>query len=238
MATEATLANRVEIKNAIYQLTGFSGSDGALSEHETNTGDALNRFVYQAMRDAQSWYLSSVNPNYWKKQSATLTFTDVQSTEGRYYSALPSDFLRLFGDEENSALRRPTGRRWGRLIDADRRNIRGSNYYWIENDQVSVARGATIPSDLVMDYTYLIPELTADGTAVDFPQDDRVLIPAFAAVDISSWPMFPGDNELRQRLKDYLTDTQRQIYVRGRRTKEPRKVKHNPTFGQRWFINR
>jgi len=236
MATVATLDNRVEIKLAIYQLTGFSGEDGALSEHETNTGDALNRIVYQAMRDAQSWYLSQVNPNYWKKQSSTLSFTDVQSTEGRYYVALPSDFLRMYGDQENSALRRPNGRRWGQLVDPDQRSIRGSNLYWLEHDELSVARGATIPTDLVMDYTYLIPELTADGTAVDFPQDDRILIPAFAAVDIADMPMFPGDAELRQRIGSYLKRKQREIYVRGRRTKEPRKVKHNPTVGNRWFI--
>ena len=235
MASVTTLDNRVEIKNAIYQLTGFSGEDGALSEHETNTGDSLNRIVYQAMRDAQSWYLSSVNPDYWKKQSATLSFTNAESTEGGSYASLPADFLRLYGDTPNSALRRPEGLRWGRLIQLPQRTIYG-NFYWIQNDKLWLARSATPYSDLIMDYSYDIPELTADGTAVDFPEEDRVLIPAFAAADIADWPMFPGDAELRQRLSSYLTRKKREIYVRGRRTKEPRKVKHNPTLGTRWFV--
>lgn len=232
MAT--SLDNRAELRLAVYRLAQLGSSDGALTEHQTATNDVIHQAIFQAMRDAQSWYLSSVNPDYWQKTSSTLSWSGTEAANAGRYSALPTDFLRLYGDKENPALRRPSGRRWGTLIDPPDRTIRGA-FYWIWNDRLWIARGASPYSDLVMDYTYDIPELTDDTTAPDFPEEDRILIPAYAAVDLADHGFFPGSMEMKAGLNAYLLRKKREVYVRGRRTKEPRRMKSSKVVGSRWF---
>ncbi|MCK5316325.1 MAG: hypothetical protein KAJ55_00345 [Anaerolineales bacterium] len=233
MAT--TLSNRVELVNAFYRLTGLSASDTGFSSNETSAKDTLYTWLYQAMREAQSWYLSSVDPTYWYTVSPTISWSSAPQTDGGYSASLPADFLRLFGDQDNSALRRPNGLRWGRLIDAHQRNRRGDYYYVIEKT-LWRTRGSTPFSDLVADYNNEIAQLTDDTTAPDFPDVDRVVIPAWMAVLAADHPSFPGSTELRQRLGSNLEREKRQIYVRGRRTREPRKLRHAQTLGSHWFV--
>ena len=232
MAT--TLANRAELRNAFYRLTGTSSSDNALSEHETSSNDTIHSFLYQGMREAQAWYIDRADPTQFWKASSAITWTDVLSTEGRRYWALPSDFLRMFGDADNSPLRDGAGKRWGHLIDPSDRHRRGQ-YFYLQNGQLSIVHGASPPGTLYLDYFYDIPELGDDVTEPDFPERDRDLIVAFAADLFSDTPMFPGDVELRGRIAVHLRKLQKRIYTRSRRTREPRRVRHARAIGSHFF---
>lgn len=234
MATK--LSNRVELVHAFYRLTGLSGSDGRWVAHQTAASDTLYTWLYQAMREAQAWYLNNVDPARWKKATTSeFSWSGTEAANGGRYMALPSDFLRLFGDQENSALRYPSGERWGHLIDPNDR-VRWGDYYWIENDNLWICRGASPPATLVMDYSYAIPQLTDDTTAPDFPEIDRDLIAAEMAAIAADHPSFPGSEDLRRRIYQHRESLQKQVYIRGRRSREPRKIKAGRVIGSHWFV--
>ena len=94
MAT--SLDNRVELENAFYRLTGLSGSDGRWTAHETASEDTLFTWMFQAMRNAQAWYLDHIDYARWHKTSSTLSWSGTEAANGGRYSDLPSDFVRLF----------------------------------------------------------------------------------------------------------------------------------------------
>lgn len=234
MAT--TLANRAELRAAFYRLTATSASDGALTEHDVSAGDNVNGLILAGMRDAQLFLLSAGGQPRWKTTSTTLSFSGTEAADGGRYTDLPADFLRLFGDDQNSALRTPDGDRWGRLIPIELRNARMSDLYWIENDRLWIARGANPPNNLVADYVYRVPELTDDVTAPDFPLDDRPLIVAYAAARFVEHPTYPGRDDLRARVLNYLRELERHAATRARRTREPRRMKSRRSTGSHWFI--
>lgn len=233
MAT--TLANRAELRAAFYRLTATSASDGALTEHDVSAGDNVNGLLLAGMRDAQLFLVSAGAGAQWKTVSAALSFSGSDSVNGGRYAALPADFLRLFGDDYNSALRTPDGDRWGKLIAVEDRHLKG-NLYWLEGNNLWVARQARLPSGLVADYTYRVPELTDDSTAPDFPLDDRPLIVAYAAARFVDHPNYPGRDDLRARVLSYLREMERHAATRARRTRQPRKMKARRTTGSHWFI--
>lgn len=232
MATK--LSNRAELRLAFYRLTGTSSSDSALSEHETSANDTIHSLLYQGMREAQSWYIASADPTRWRKRSSAITWSGTEAADGGRYTALASDFLRLYGDADGSSLVEADGTRWGRMIQVQDRNRRGS-FYWIDNDRMWITRGASPPTTLYYEYYYEAPELADDSTAPDFPERDRGLIVAFAADLFADTPQFPGDMELDLKIRRHLKALKERIYVRGRRSREPRKVRHTRAFGSHYF---
>lgn len=232
----ATLDNRAEIRLALLRLLAMSTSDGSLTEQQTTSGDTLNHFIQHGTWEAQNWYLSNVDPNRWRTRSPAITsWTGADATDGGRYKALEADFLRLYGSRERSALVEADGTRWGYLIDPmDRYEVRG-NYYWIDNDRLWIAKNAAPPSSVYYEYTYRHPTFADDTTAPDFPVQDRPLIVAFAAEYAMQHPFFPGDDNLRVGIERNLKFWQTQCYVRGRRSREPRKVKAGNVIGTRWW---
>lgn len=228
-----SLSNRAQLRLAFYRLTGTFAGDGILAENEEQEGDNVNRYLHQGMRDAQLWLLDTANPHRWKKSTAALTFTGSDTTGGRYVD-LPDDFLRAYGDSENSALRETNGDRWGVMVQPEDRHRRGDGY-WIENDRLYLLRGANPPANVVLDYIYLAPELTDDDTEPDFPADDRELIVAFAAYDFALHPQFPNPAEL-PKIERYLGVKQKQASQRGRMSREPRRMKSKRAIGGRWWV--
>lgn len=232
MAT--SLDNRAELRLAFYRLTGTSSSDGALSKHETASNDTVHYYLWQGMREAQEWYINVANPSRWKKRSSAITSWSTDSVTGDRYTSLASDFLRLFGDVENSALMDNNGRPWGKLVRPENA-ASGVNTYWIENDELRISKYATIPTTVYYDYYYEAPELTDDVTAPDFPERDRNLIVAFAGEMFADSPAFPGDTDLYVKIQANLKKAQQRIYIRSRRSREPRKVRSKRAIGSHWF---
>lgn len=236
MAT--TLANRAELRLAFQRLTGFGSSDGSLSARETSAGDAVNAWLQQALWDAQAWYLSNVDPHRWLTVSSALSWSGSDATGGRY-TALPTDFLRLYGDQEVSALHEANGNRWGRLVQPEQRTSRGNGFYLLD-DNLYLLRGAAPPT-VYLDYAHRHPTLSDDtgtGSAglIDFPLDDRNLVVAFAGKLASLTPgVFPGDSKEVALINEALKEAQEIAYTRGRRTREPRKVRRPAALGSHWF---
>lgn len=243
MAIQAT--TRAELINEFYRLTATSASDGQFTANQTQAGDTINRYIQYGLWDAQNWYISNVNANRWGKTTSALTFTQDTSTGVRYVS-LPSDFMRVDGDEDFGGLKYAnTLKPWGRLIDSRARSVTGDNYYLkdtlISGDTESVprlylTRQANPPtSGLVLEYYYFHPEIADDADAIDFPTLDVMLIAAFAAQDaaMSSW--FPGGIELKAAIAANLRERKMAALIRGRRTREPRKVRARRTVGIKWF---
>ena len=236
----ATLDNRAEYRRALLRLLAMGTSDGSVAEHEASAGDTLNHIIQHGVWEAQNWYLNNVDPERWRKRSSAITWSGADATDGGRYVALASDFLRLYGTRERSALVEADGARWGYLIDPiDRYEVRGS-YYWIDATSVGVerlwiARSASPPATLYYEYTYRHPTFTDDVTAAEFPLQDAPLIVAFAGQYAMHHPFFPGGEELKGSIRENLKFWQTQCYVRGRRSREPRKVKSNRTIGTRWW---
>lgn len=234
MAT--SLDNRVELKNEFYRITGTSSSDTALGEIETVAADELNHLIFQGMREAQSWYIDTAGGGIlWEKVATAITsWSGDDATDGGRYKALETDFGRLDGDRENSALRTVDGERWGRQIDHETRYLRGDNFY-LKGSNLWITRGAVPPASLVYDYIHEIAELTDDSTAPDFPERDRRLICLEAANIFIKRPACPLDAEGKQEIRADLKETRRAIYTRARRTREPRRMRSSGAIGNRFF---
>lgn len=236
-----TLDNRAELRLAFYRLTGFSDGDGSLSEHEVQSGDTVNSWLQEGLWEAQSWYLSNADPHLWKR---TIPLAVEEDDEGKFVR-LPGDFLRLYGDQENSAIRKPGSSRWGRLIPPEDGQRRAYASYWIENrDRLRFSRGTSVETGLVLDYNYRHPVLSSDDEGddeegaygvIDFPVEDRRLIVALAAEIASQHPSFPAGFERAMQIQRYADQLKTRIYTRARRTREPRKVRHPRGLGSHWL---
>lgn len=238
------VSNRAEIKREFYRLTGTSAADGALSEHEANAGETLNRYIQYGLREAQSWYLNNVDPNRWLKTTSTLTWSGAESTDGGRYYDLPADFLRLYAKSDMSAIRQPSGERWGALIDPEVRHIRG-NYYYVNSTYRSgdttatprlwITRGAAPPSNAVLDYNYEHAEIQDDAEAIDFPPEDILLVGVYAAWLAAEDALLPGGDAMRARIDAKRVKLEKRIYLRGRRTREPRRRRPQRPVGRKWI---
>ena len=134
------LTDRASIQRELYRLLNTSADDATLTEHDSGTLEGLNLQIEQGAYNAQLWLIDHGFQDRWIKQSGVLG-TPSGSDDvagGRYWdlSTLGSDFLRLAGDEETSALYVPGGStdlttRWGRLTTRDRGVRSVGDWYWI-----------------------------------------------------------------------------------------------------------
>lgn len=229
----AHLTDRDSLERAFYRLTGTASSDGALTEHDDTSKEAVLQLLQQGVWDAQEILISFGRGEFWTTQSSTLSFTDVELTQGGSYASLPTDFLRLAGTEDLSALRRPKGESWGRQVPQEwGRRLRGSKY-WIEDGKLWVSRGADPPSDLVMDYYYEHPELEA-STEVDFPKRDRPLIVACAAMEALAENWFPEPNRKTEIIANFRLK-RAHAWRNSRTSRGPRRIQREPTIGTHYF---
>ncbi|MCR4338643.1 MAG: hypothetical protein NUW01_02025 [Gemmatimonadaceae bacterium] len=228
------LTDRASLARGFYRLTATSNTNPALIEHDSTSLEAVYQFLQYGLWDAQEYMIDSGMTDRWVTTSSALSFSGADSTDGGRYVSLPSDFLRLAGDEKRSALRYPTGQRWGVLGDFDDRHRYRGNVYWLQNEKLWVAPGASPPSTLVMDYHHQLATL-ADSTTVDFPTQHRALIVAYAAERASNDAWLPGGMEQAAMISANLLKRQREAKRRARRTDGPKKMKRRASAGTHWW---
>lgn len=215
------------LRRDFWLATNTSATDDALTEQDGEPYEKTHRLLQHGLWEAQAWVIENVDPWRWTKTSDTLAFSGADSTDGGKHADLPSDFLRLAGDDIDSALRSPDGTRWGKLIPQFKRHFSG-DYYYLRDEQLWLARSANPPADLVMDYHYRHALLTTDAgeteNTLDFPELDRPLIVAYAAWLATRESWFPGDAELVAKIEATLEFWQERVAGRARRTHETRRM--------------
>ena len=232
----SVLTDRLSLRRAFFRLTGVDANNTALTEHDGSTLETLYQFLQYGLWDAQAFLIDCGMGDRWIKRSSTLSFSGSDSVDGGKYTALPSDFLRLAGDDDVSALCQPDGTRWGRLVDMRCRGEVRGNYYWLMNDRLYIAPGASPPSDLVMEYHHKLATL-ADGSTVDFPEEHRSLIVAYAADRAQSDAWLPGDLEMNAKIAANLDRLKKLAWVRARRNSGPRKMRARRVVGTHWLMS-
>jgi hypothetical protein len=235
----ARLTDRDSIKRALYRLVNTDDLDDAMLEHDATSLDGVYMALQEGVDDAQQYLVDSGLSDYWLTTSATLSFT---GSDPDRYVALPATdtdsadkrFWRLYGDHKWSALRKANGERWGLEVPAHSRwKIRG-NCYYLRNERLYLARSASPPSDVVMDYLYRLPDLV-DSTTVDFPESDRPLIVAYAAIHAMENDWIAGGADMESKLMRNLERRKQAAYRRARRSLQPKMTTPNDMIGDHWF---
>lgn len=225
------LTDRASLLREFYRITGTSGSDRAAVVHDSGTLEGLYNFLQHGAWDAQLYLIQIGEAARWLTTS-TLTSSWTDGTVG-YYTALPADFLRLAGDEQQGALHYPNGRRWGKLIEFRDRLSAGVNCYWIQEENLWKSIGSGPPTDLKISYHERLATL-ADSTTVDFPIEHRPLIPAFAAERALYQAWFPLDDNGKATVMANLKSLKRKARSQSRRTMQPRTIRRPATVGRWW----
>ena len=238
----AELTDLASLKRAFYRLLDTESDDPGLTEHDNTSEETAEQLLTYGAHDAQDFLLEAGRGDLWIKETTVGgNWSGSDTSDGGRYQALPSDFLRLAGDERVSALREPDGDMWGRLVDWDtmRKRLSG-NYYWIESDpsdpnsgRLWIARAANPPNDLEMAYHYRI-DLTGDPVA--FPSADRPLIVAYAGHRAVHEPWAPGGSELFQKVTRNLEFQKSQSRRRNRTSRQPRQMRQLRGAGTHWMF--
>lgn len=234
--TDFLLTNRAQLRAAMFRLLGSESTDEALTEHGEEVNEVANGAVQNGIWLAQK-ELIGLGFREWPT-TAVLDFGAV-AADGTRSAALPDDFLRLAGDERNSALLDSQGRPWGGLIDARLKRRAGSSAYWIEGGSLHLGRLSVPPTGAYIEYHYRHPVLESDDAAtdpLDFPLDWRPLIPPFAATVLitEAWSKFGADQEVRvaRALDLWVEKASRWV----RKTQEPQKLRPGPIIGSKIFL--
>ena len=232
----SVLTDRASLKRAFYRLTGVSDDNGALTENDASTLEAVYQFLQYGAWDAQAFLIDCGMGDRWVTRSSTLSWSGSDAVDGGRYTALPSDFLRLAGDEEISALAKPNGGRWGRLVEGRYRGEAIGDYYWLWNDRLYIAQGSAPPSDLVLEYHHKLATL-ADASTVDMPSEHLPLVVAYAAERAQADLWLPGDMEQRANIIANLARLKKLAWVRSRRHGGPRKMRAKRDIGTHWLMS-
>lgn len=237
------LDSRSDLRRVFYQILGVKPNDPVLQEYDAEPEETADRLIYQGLLNAQSWLLTFTPYRGWRT-SASLTLQDAAS-DGTRFAAFPSDMLRFAGDEEDSALRQSNGLPWGQMVHERQNDINGS-YYWIDQEQLSgvwtdgirFAKSADIPAQgLSLRYHFRHPELTDAANEIVFPVEDRILIPAEAAVMAvhEAWSPLVEMSD-RQMILANLEHHRNNAAHRARRSRSPSKMRtRQGKFGTRSF---
>lgn len=220
-----------KIRWAFYRLVGSLEDDDALIEQ----GEAVNEVAYSFLtRGCRSAQLSMLDYGYggWRRRTAALTWLGSDDLNGGRYVDLPTDFLRLYGNEKMSALVEANGRPWGTQKDPDDSTLIG-NYYYVRGEQLWITRQASPPTTVYAEHHYAHPEWS-DTVLLDFPIRCRPLIVAEAASVAKQENWLTGGPELESKIDRALVQarTEAQEYSRG--TKQPRKVAKPLRYGNSW----
>lgn len=233
LSADSMLPTRSDLRRAMYRLLGINADDEALVEN----GEAQNKVANDAVQNgiwlAQK-FLIGLGFREWLKDSAPLSFT--ARADGTHAAPLPSDFLRLAGDERDGALYDADGRTWGGLIDARKKRQAGPRAYWIENGFVRLGRFASPPSGLYIEYHYRHPTLTDETAVVDFPPDWAGMVAPEAAYLAMHEAWFPYGPEQAAKIADARAFWHRQAGPWMRKTQEPQKLRPPPIRGTHYFI--
>lgn len=225
------LSTVARVLAAFYRLVGTLSDDEALTEQGEATDDVAYLYLTQGTRDAQRWMLG-MGYGGWRKRSSALSFSGTDAADGGRYTALPTDFLRAYGSRKKSALREADGDPWGTEIGPDEDTRRGDLYY-IRGEQLWLARNASPPTTVYLDYHYQHPAWSASVT-MDFPMDARSLIVAEAAnaAKEENWFLLGPDSDQKiERARMRARERARGV---ARQTKSPRQFQRVRVFGNHW----
>lgn len=221
--------------DAWYRLVGSVANDQSLIEQGEDPDDVVYLNLTRGCRRAQR-YMLRLGFGGWRKRTSALTFTGSDNLDGGVMvTALPSDFLRAYGDERRSALTRPNGDRWGFQVNERDDHLKGDTYYF-RGHELWLGRTASPPTTLFLDYHYQHPiwdSQLQDGD-IDFPLEARPLIPAEAAFVAMSDNWLPGGRELEQKIDRAVKVAQEEARHIARPTKQPRQFMKVRRFGNRW----
>ena len=216
-----------------YRLVGVESDDPALTDQGEATDEVARLYLTRGCRSAQRWMLR-MGYQGWRERSIALSWSGSDAADGGRYSALPSDFLRAYGNKRVSALREADGRPWGTELNAEEDYRRGSFYYF-RDQQLWVAHSAVPPGTLYLEYHYLHPKWEAlDDDDIDFPMEARPLIVAEAANDAKEENWLPGGPEMERKIERALLRAREEARDIARQTKGPRTFRKPYRAANRW----
>lgn len=215
-----------KLKQAFYRLVGNVSSDPSLTRQGESTDDLAYLYLTRGFRSAQRWLIDNGMASYWRKRSSALSWSGTEADNGGRYSALPDDFLRLWGDRTRvkSAIVEADGDDWGYLIDEEESNRRG-DFYYLKGTNLWITRDAVPPTTCYLEYHYKHPEITAAlaSGSIDFEMDARFLAvveAAFAGAADAWFPLGPDGEKKLERALVKAREEARQI---ARRTRSARR---------------
>ena len=209
-----------KVREALYRLLGTTAADPFLVEQTEAVNDVAYEFLTVGSREAQR-HLVKMGFAGWRKRSSALSWTGTDATTGGRYSALPTDFLRAWGNRNVSALVEANGDRWGQEIDPTESELEGDGYYF-QGEQLWLARSANPPATVYLDFHYKHPLWSASVT-IDFPMDARMLIVAEAANAAKEENWFPLDADGAQKIERALMRWRERARGIARASKSPRR---------------
>ena len=225
------LTDRASLLRALFRLLDTDLEAGDMTEHDPADvhQEGILLQLQQGAEDAQA-YMLKAGSTWWLETSEPLDFQP--QSDGRLAVTLPEGFRRLYGDGERSALHDARGTRWGVEIEPDLQWDGTRNGYFLSGDKLRLVSNASPPAGLMMDYVRRIAEIR-DGTDVDFPEDDRSLIVAFAAFHAREESWYTGGPAGDRKIERNLGSKKSQAWTRARRTSTPRRAR-TPRVPPHW----
>lgn len=232
-----------ELRYAFYRACGTVSSDDALVEQGETADDVAYLHLTRGIRAAQRWLIDAGIGHRWLKRSSAITsWTGADDTHGGRYVALSStanDFLRLFQRKvrgqrrHNGGLVEQGGDAWGYETTVDEEELKG-DYYYLKADQLWIARQASPPSTLYLQFYYQHPALSAATVSFDFPTD-AMWVALWEAVDSAraeSWFPLAADADIKIRAA--LDKARSEARGVARQTRTPRQWGRPTRYGSRW----
>jgi hypothetical protein len=228
------LGSRAALRRAFFRLTGTAEDDDALTEHDAAPLEAVHQHLQHGLWRAQRHMIGAGLGHRWRKVWK-LTAADAVRDGDTYSVALPEDFLRLAATERESGIV-SGGRAWGRLLAAEgAAGVRGGDVFYLAGDRLHLT--SAVPyAGLDVTYHYRHPLLVAEDTPIDFPEEDRPLIVAFAADGAKHEAWLPGGSEMLQKIALNLRDRMQEAARNARQTREPAKLRPPAIVGAHWFL--
>lgn len=223
-----------KLRYSVYRLVGTDAGDTALTEHGESTGDVVDLFLTEGSRNAQRWMLKMGYGGWRKRSTSALTWTGTDAADGGQKATVPTDFLRAYGNQRQSALREADGKRWGLEINPEEDHLRGDLYYF-RGEELWLGLGASPPTTLYLDYHYTHPKFDSlADNAIDFPMEARRLIVCEAANVAKEDNWLPGDEDMERKIERALMRAREAARDIARATKQPRQFRKPRIIGSRW----
>lgn len=224
------LTDRASLKRALFTLCDTDATDADLIEHDASTLEGVYRLLTEAGDTAQEELIRGGYGEFWLETSAAISWSGSDATLGGRYWALPAEFRRAYGDENDSCLREADGSQWGQEIPPELRLRAEGNFYYFRSSQLWIAREADPPATLYMDYYRKVQDMQ-DSVDVDFPEELRSLVVAYAAVDAASEAWYTGDREDVQRLGANLERKKKRAFAMLRPSRKRRTIRPKAMHG-------
>lgn len=230
------LSNRAQLRRALYRLVGTDASDDGLVEHGEAVGEVGNYLVQHGIWLAQR-ELIRVGFRRWLA-TEVLSFSSA-AANGTRSAPLPDDFLRLAGDDRNSAVYDSRGRPWGGQINPRDKHRASQHAYWIEDGKIFAGPHCAPPTGAYIEYHYRHPALQTDDAAtdpLDFPIDWTPMIPAHGALIGMQEGWFARDAEQKSAIMTAVAIWSKKASEWVRTSQEPQKLRVPDAIGSHYFL--